>query len=372
MSLYAYRHLMLHFSHAFDQLCLRRWPGGFDKGSLSKSCIPRHPWFRPRFTDRSTIIQFRCCIRDSQSMSSRRFLRPCNHSMRCSGLPARKRRSRGECERSIEPRLDTKQYNKSASAGKCHVVHSISPSPTIATQFSSQVGHNMIHLEHDYLGKDFTLNAKAINPSPTDLCGVYMGSYLQSITRNLAVGFESLYQRPTPGMADLSTSYLAKYTSSQRDWIATAHLQPAGVLQATYWQKLSEKVEVAADLQLLATPARRDAIATLGAKYDLRMATFRAQVDSTGKVSALLEQRFLPTFAFLVSGELDHFKVWVPTDVSVHVRFVDPNGPEFRQVWCRPHARKFKHDDGGNGGDGDGCAATSWTPVITLRAGARL
>jgi mitochondrial import receptor subunit TOM40 len=39
------------------------------------------------------------------------------------------------------------------------------------------------------------------------------------------------------------------------------------------------------------------------------MATFRAQVDSTGKVSALLEQRFVPAFAFLMAGEIDHFKV---------------------------------------------------------------
>jgi hypothetical protein len=39
------------------------------------------------------------------------------------------------------------------------------------------------------------------------------------------------------------------------------------------------------------------------------MSTFRAQVDSTGKVSAYLEQRFTPTFAFLVAGEIDHFKV---------------------------------------------------------------
>jgi len=70
-------------------------------------------------------------------------------------------------------------------------------------------------------------------------------------------------------------------------------------------------VEVAADLQVIAAPTRRDAIATLGAKYDLRMSTFRAQVDSTGKVSALLEQRFAPTLSFLLSGEIDHSKVRV-------------------------------------------------------------
>ncbi|KAG6850986.1 hypothetical protein H0H93_004473 [Arthromyces matolae] len=186
-------------------------------------------------------------------------------------------------------------------------------------QFSKQASQNMIQLEHDYHGQDFSVNAKAINPWPTDMTGIFVGSYLQSVTKNIALGFESLFQRPSPDMSELTTSYLAKYTSNDKNWIATAQIQPAGALQATYWQKLSEKVEVAADLQLVATPSRRDALATLGAKYDLRLATFRAQVDSTGKVSALLEQRFTPAFAFLVSGEIDHFKNAAKVGVGVMI-----------------------------------------------------
>ncbi|KAF8201825.1 eukaryotic porin-domain-containing protein [Pholiota molesta] len=174
-------------------------------------------------------------------------------------------------------------------------------------QLSQQAGHNMIQLEHDFIGTDYHLNFKAVNPSPADGSGVYIGSYLQSITKNLALGVESLYQRAAQN-SDLANSYLAKVTSTDKSWIATAQVQPQGVLQATYWQKLSEKVEVAADLQVINAPTRRDAIATLGARYDFRAAQFRAQVDSTGKVSALLEQRFVPAFAFLVSGEIDHFK----------------------------------------------------------------
>jgi mitochondrial import receptor subunit TOM40 len=167
----------------------------------------------------------------------------------------------------------------------------------------------MIRLEHDYQGLDYSANLKVMNPSPVDFSGMYIGNLLQSVTKNLAVGCETVYHRMAPNMSEVSTSYLAKYTGTDKDWIATAQVQPSGILQATYWQKLSDKVEVAADLQLIAAPQRRDAVATVGAKYDLRMAQFRAQVDSTGKVSALLEQRFAPTFAFLVAGEIDHFKV---------------------------------------------------------------
>ena len=167
----------------------------------------------------------------------------------------------------------------------------------------------MIQIDHDYFGQDYSVTLKTVNPSPSNFTGVFVGSYLQSITKNLALGFETLYQRPTPQAPEMSMALHGKLTSTDKSWIATAQVQHAGILQATYWQKLSEKVEVAVDLQVLSTPTRRDAIATLGAKYDFRMANFRAQLDSTGKVSALLEQRFHPAFAFLISGEIDHFKV---------------------------------------------------------------
>jgi len=186
-------------------------------------------------------------------------------------------------------------------------------------QLSQTPGHNLLQLEQDYNGQDFNINLKAVNPWPTDLTGIFVGSYLQSLTKNFACGTELVVQRPTPSMPEIVATYIAKYTGSDKSWIATAQVQPAGIVQATYWQKLSEKVDFAADLQLVVTPMRRDAIATLGAKYDLRLSTFRAQLDSTGKVSALLEQRFTPTFAFLMSGEIDHFKNSAKVGVGVMI-----------------------------------------------------
>ncbi|OCH95051.1 hypothetical protein OBBRIDRAFT_788787 [Obba rivulosa] len=189
----------------------------------------------------------------------------------------------------------------------------------VQAQLSEQKGHSMIQLEHDYMGQDYSFNVKAMNPSPLDLTGIYIGSYLQSVTKNLALGVETVFQRPTPDVMESTTSYLAKYTDSDKNWIATAHVQPGGILQTTYWQKLSEKVEVAADLQMVTLPQRRDAIATLSAKWDLRMSTFRAQLDSKGKIAAVLESRFAPTFAFLVSGEIDHFQNAAKVGVGVMV-----------------------------------------------------
>jgi len=196
---------------------------------------------------------------------------------------------------------------------------SVSNTSKVQAQLGMQPGHTMIQLEHDYSGQDYTLNGKVINPSPLDGSGIYVGSYLQSVSKNLALGIETLYQRAALDQAEMSSSYLAKLTGSDGKWIATAQFQPIGVLQATYWHKLSEKVEAAADLQVIAAPMRRDAIATLGTKYDLRMSTFRAQLDSTGKVSAWLEQRMAPSFAFTIAGEIDHFKNAAKVGVGVMI-----------------------------------------------------
>ncbi|GAB1517993.1 translocase of outer mitochondrial membrane [Rhizoctonia solani] len=210
------------------------------------------------------------------------------------------------------------------------------------TKVQMQIANNpnaqsMLQLEQDYQGQDYSLNLKAINPSPIDGTGIYVGSYLQSVTPRLALGFETVHQRVGPGMAESMTSYLLRWTSPPSPvsslsaaagapapgshepgkWIATAHLQAPGILQATYWQRLSEKVDVGADLQMIIAPGRRDAIATVGAKWDLRMSTMRAQVDSTGKVAALLEQRFAPTFSFLVGGEIDHVKNQAKVGVGI-------------------------------------------------------
>jgi mitochondrial import receptor subunit TOM40 len=199
----------------------------------------------------------------------------------------------------------------------------------------------MIQIEHDHLGPHYSLSLKTMNPGLLDGTGIHFVSLLHSISPRLSLGFESIIQHPQPSILETSTSYLAKLTSLPNplealtptamgqpsslpftpSWTATAQLQPSGNVQATYFQKLSDKVDVALDLQTIIQPAsmmgpaRREAVATLGAKYDFRMATFRGQIDSAGKVGMLLEQRFTPAFAFLVSGEIDHAKVSVKTQI---------------------------------------------------------
>lgn len=74
-------------------------------------------------------------------------------------------------------------------------------------------------------------------------------------------------------MQDAVMGYMGKWTSDNRDVIATAQLQGQGVFNATYWQKLNEKVDVAADLQVVLAGGQRQAVSSVGAKYDFRMST---------------------------------------------------------------------------------------------------
>lgn len=210
-----------------------------------------------------------------------------------------------------------------------------------------------MQLEHDYQGSDFSVNVKAVNPSPLDGSGIFLGSYLQSITKNIALGVESVYQTGgmMPGQPTPLPTLIGKFTSDDKKWIATAQVQSQGVLQATYWQRLSDKVEAAAELQLINANGKRDGIATVGAKYDLRMATFRAQLDSTGKVSAMLEQRFAPTFAFVVTGEIDHLKVMKAISSPRAMYSYKLLNVERSESWCRCHDRKFKSNTRRHGHD---------------------
>jgi mitochondrial import receptor subunit TOM40 len=208
---------------------------------------------------------------------------------------------------------------------------------TRRSQLVSEAGRSMIQIEHDHLGPHYSINVKSMNPGLLDGTGIHIASFFHSITPRLSLGLETVFQRPQPSILETATSYFAKLTSLPTAapsaaaalspagqptpapfvpaWTATAQLQATGNLQATYWQKLSDKVDVALDFQTvfqpasMLGPAKREAVTTLGAKYDFRMATFRGQVDSNWKVGMLLEQRFTPAFAFLVGGEIDHAKV---------------------------------------------------------------
>ncbi|RAK96442.1 TOM complex pore protein TOM40 [Aspergillus ibericus CBS 121593] len=193
--------------------------------------------------------------------------------------------------------------------------------PKLVTKTNTQImpgGQGLMQIDNDYTGDDFSASLKAFNPSYLEggLTGIFVGSYLQSVTPGLALGFEAIWQRQSMGARPESAlSYGARYKAD--DWIASAQLQAQGVLTASYWKKLSERVEAGVDMNLQFAPnaaaalmggPSRDGTTSIGAKYDFRASTFRAQVDSTGKVSCLLEKRIAMPIALTFAGEIDQAK----------------------------------------------------------------
>ncbi|KAK1760777.1 mitochondrial import receptor subunit tom40 [Echria macrotheca] len=184
------------------------------------------------------------------------------------------------------------------------------------TQFNvgSETGQDMTQFEHEYTGSDFTASVKAVHASLLDrgLTGIYIGQYLQSVTPKLALGLEALWQRADMSQPPNATvSYVARYKSA--DWIASAQFQEMGGLQMTYWRRLSERVQAGVDTTLsfaasggLMGPPQKEGITTFGAKYDFRMSTFRAQIDTNGKMGVLLEKRVGGPVTMTFAAEVDH------------------------------------------------------------------
>lgn len=179
-------------------------------------------------------------------------------------------------------------------------------------------GGAQFQIENDYIGKDFTAQLKAINPSVLDgaLTGIFVGSYMQSVTPRLGLGLEAVYNRMAANQGPESVlSYAARYKGD--DWIASGQLLTQGSLSAAYWKRITERVEAGLDLNLIMGASgggmmggpRKDGTATLGAKYDFRASNFKAQIDTTGKVACVLEKRVVPLVGITFSGEIDHSKV---------------------------------------------------------------
>jgi mitochondrial import receptor subunit TOM40 len=209
------------------------------------------------------------------------------------------------------------------SDGSLAAVYNWRWNQSLVTKTNAQImqggAQGLLQIDNDYTGSDFSASLKAFNPSFLEggLTGIFVGSYLQSVTPSLALGFEAIWQRQgLNARPETALSYCGKYKGE--DWIATAQLQAQGTFAATYWRKLSERVEAGVDMNLQFAPnaaalmmggPSRDGTTAIGAKYDFRASSFRAQVDSAGKVSCLLEKRIAMPISLTFAGEIDQAKV---------------------------------------------------------------
>ena len=192
----------------------------------------------------------------------------------------------------------------------------------LTTKLQAQLTPNqpsVSQAELEYNGSDYSLNLKLINPDfvtqalPT---GILTASVLQSVHSRLALGLEAIVQRVADPMMsrgkrspvvmqDISIGGVGKISIGNNGTL-TVGLQQGALLQASYHHRVNEKIDMATDWQAILAGPRADSVCTVGARFDLRQAQIRAQLDTTGKVGLHYEERLFPGFSLLLSGELDH------------------------------------------------------------------
>lgn len=159
-------------------------------------------------------------------------------------------------------------------------------------------------VDFEMSGPDYTANLKTINPDVVQGTGILCFDYLQTVTRGLALGVEAMAQKAPTGAMDSALTFVGRKIG--KDYIATANLGLNGSIQATYYQKVNEQISIGTELEVLANSSQRESVFTVGGKFDFKQATFRCQIDSHGKVAAVLEEKLAPGLSFVMSGEIDH------------------------------------------------------------------
>lgn len=196
-------------------------------------------------------------------------------------------------------------------------------SPRFVTKTQTSIDprqpQSMVQFDNEYTGDDFSASVKAISPSILEggFTGIVIGSYLQSLTPKLSLGLEGVWQRPALNTKpETAVSYCARYKGT--DWVASAQYLAQGSLGATYWRRLTDKVEAGVDCQLQFAPGmgggmfggiRREGTTTVGLKYSFTNSVYRAQVDSAGKFGVVLEKRVAPPVTLTFAAEIDQWKV---------------------------------------------------------------
>ncbi|KAH8386672.1 hypothetical protein KR093_001834 [Drosophila rubida] len=158
----------------------------------------------------------------------------------------------------------------------------------------------------DYFGSNCTCTCVLSNIDVHRQMGVFVASYLQQVTPQLAIGVDFIYQREpiVPGGQAALVSAVARYQQDNRLWSAMFSLH---ALELCYSQIYGQCL--GASVQLRANILKRQAISRLCYHcYIPKMGfNFRGGIDTRGVISALCERRLEPLPILLqLSGKLNH------------------------------------------------------------------
>lgn len=195
--------------------------------------------------------------------------------------------------------------------------HSISEHVTLKGMTQMNSNGKAIIGEVDVNQDDFSANLKLINLNFFERTGAISASYLQSVTQSLALGVELSAHSGFNNQISSTLAVVGRL--SHGNAIMNANLTTNGAVSLSYHQKVNEQISIASEFEAALTGTQRDSFFQTGVKFDLRAATMRAQIDTLGRVTAVLEEKLTPAFSVLLCGEIDHFKSSSRFGVGINV-----------------------------------------------------
>ncbi|CAH2060443.1 unnamed protein product, partial [Iphiclides podalirius] len=160
----------------------------------------------------------------------------------------------------------------------------------------------------EYKGSDYTVAVAIGKPDFSEKSAIFVGHYLQSVTKRLALGAELVYQSGARVMGGeiAIASAAARYTMDDSEVSAT--LGAAG-FHICYFKQASEQLQVVAEMD---TSFRgMESVGTIGYQVTVPKAelVFRGMVDSNWNIGAVLEKKLQPLpFTFALSGMANQAK----------------------------------------------------------------
>jgi len=160
------------------------------------------------------------------------------------------------------------------------------------------------HFEVEHHGKDYAADVKLVNVDPVNNSGIYIVNYLQQLTERISLGGEFTYHKSA--MGEMSNIQLGgRYKAGSGLWSTSVTASLMG-LQTTYTQTMAnQRAAVAADLNIDLRQGTAESV--LGVLYNFQKANFRAQIATSGQVTAVLEHMIAPMISLVLTGSINHW-----------------------------------------------------------------
>lgn len=157
----------------------------------------------------------------------------------------------------------------------------------------------------EYRGPTYTAAIALANPDLLSMSGMLVANYQQSMSPNVVLGAELMYQRSGQDQGSL-LSFIGRYSTNS--FIATASVNRIG-LHLSYFHKGTPNSRVAIEFQ--SSTVNQESFVTAGYQLDYPKAnmSFRSSVDTNWTVISTVEKKLFPLpCSLILSGLLNHQK----------------------------------------------------------------